>query len=226
MAEANSPGSVKTPPRVPIPMGLVFAGAVLVVALLVALGLWQRNRSAAAKLEVFGEVPEFSFVNERGETVTKSRYLGTIWVADFIFTRCGGQCPRMTASMRELQRWLAQQKLEDVQLFSLSVDPEHDTTATLQEYALRYDYEPWRWSFCTGDKAVIYKFIREGFKLGVDDQPEGGAPSPNEPIIHSSKFVLIDRQGRIRGYFDGLDPEEMQALRAAILALRRERNTP
>jgi cytochrome oxidase Cu insertion factor (SCO1/SenC/PrrC family) len=195
-----------------------------VLALLLAAAIRQRTRPTQAALEVFGEVPEFSFLNERGEPVTKSTFGGTLWVADFIFTRCGGQCPRMTAAMRELQRWLNKQKIDDVLLFSLSVDPEHDTTATLQDYALRYDYDPWRWSFCTGDKATIYKFIRGGFKLGVEDQPAPGAAPDNEPIIHSSKFVLIDRRGRIRGYYDGLDSNEIKKLQEAILALRKEKS--
>ncbi len=221
MAEEKDPSQL-TPPRVPLSGPLTLALAALVLAALIAYGIWQRVRPQGAELDIYGEVPAFTFTNERGEPVSNSTFGGTIWVADFIFTRCGGQCPRMTVAMRDLQRWLTQQKIDDVLLFSLSVDPEHDTTTTLQEYALRYDYDPWRWSFCTGDKATIYRFIREGFKLGLDDQPAPGTAPENEPIIHSSKFVLIDRKGRIRGYFDGLDEQEMQVLRQAIVKLRKE----
>lgn len=215
-----------TPPRIPLPWGWVFAVAMAAIAIVLSLAIWQRVKSTSAPLEVFGEVPEFTFTNERGDPVSKASFGGTIWVADFIFTRCGGQCPRMTSAMRDLQQWLKKQKYDDVLLFSLSVDPEHDTTATLLEYALRYDYDPWRWTFCTGEKRIIYQFIRKGFKLGVEDQPAPGSAPENEPIIHSSKFVLIDRQGRIRGYFDGLDPEELKKLQQAIVALRKERGAP
>lgn len=216
----------KIPPRLPVPGAIVLGAAACVLAFLVALGIWQRNRPPAVTLDVYGEVPEFAFVNERGEPVTKRTYLGTIWVVDFIFTRCGGQCPRMTRSMAELQAWLNAQKIDDVLMFSLSVDPQHDTTATLQDYALRYNYDPWRWSFGTGDTAAIYRFVRDGFKLGLEEAPPPGTAPENEPIIHSSKFVLVDRRGRIRGYFDGLDPEEMAQLRRAIVALRKEPPQP
>ncbi|AXA37303.1 MAG: SCO family protein [Candidatus Sumerlaea chitinivorans] len=221
---SNETNSAVTPPRLPIANWLTWVAVAVALLGLGGLAVYQRVVRPAPQLEIYGEVPPFQFLNERGEPMTRDNFLGTLWVADFIFTRCGGQCPRMTASMVELQKWLNQERIEDVRLFSLSVDPEYDTTTTLQEYALRFNYDPWRWSFLTGDKPTIYRFIREGFKLGLEDAPPPGTAPENEPIIHSSRFVLVDRKGQIRGYFDGLDPEEMKKLREAIRILRREKN--
>lgn len=152
-------------------------------------------------LPVLSEVPAFSLTERSGAAVSDADLSGGVWVADFIFTRCTGPCPRMSRHMAELQGALGER---DVRLVSFSVDPERDTPQALAEYARRYGADPERWLFLTGEKEDLYRMIQKGFLLAVDD----GAVTPDgEPgpgiITHSVKFVLIDRENRIRGYYSG-----------------------
>ena len=103
----------------------------------------------------------------------------------------------------------------DVQLVSFSVDPQHDTPAILLDYAARLNAQPERWHFLTGDKGTIYRLSRDGFKLAT---AEGGAAGP----IHSTRIVLVDRSGVIRGYYDATDADAVTRLLADIAHLRRE----
>lgn len=196
---------------------------VLVAALLTVAGatLLQRLQSAPP-LPVYSQVPDFRLTNRDGRTVTRADLAGAPWIADFVFTRCPASCPLMTARLarfeRELPRGLG------VRLVSISVDPEHDTPQVLQAYAARHG-APARWLFLTGPRDAIFRLSREGFKLGVGDPPPPApdAPAgagPVEPILHSNRFVLVDGQARIRGYYDAFDEEAMAKLRRDLEALR------
>jgi protein SCO1/2 len=156
---------------------------------------------------VLGSVPEFTLVNRDGRTIRREDLAGAPWIADFIFTRCPASCPMMTSRMARLERDLPRDL--DVRLVSISVDPEHDTPEILQRYAASYKAPP-HWLFLTGDGEEIYRLSREGFKLGVDQAPEGIETA--EPILHSTRFVLVDGEGRIRGYYDAFDEESMKKL--------------
>ena len=160
--------------------------------------------SRKADLPVMNTVPEFTFIERSTREVKSQELAGKIWVADFVFTRCGGFCPAMTEKMRKLQDLLPAQ----IQLVSFSVDPDTDTPAVLAEYAKRYDADPDRWLFLTGNKASLYKLSKDGFKLAVDDT--GGTEI--EPITHSTRFALVDRQGRIRGYYSMDEESELAHL--------------
>jgi protein SCO1/2 len=133
--------------------------------------------------------------------VKSQELAGQVWVADFVYTSCGGICPIMTEKMRKLQDKLP----AEIRLVSFSVDPDTDTPATLTAYAKRYGADPDRWFFLTGNKASLVTLSKEGFKLALDDT--GGTQA--EPITHSSRFVLVDRQGRIRGYYSMDEESEM-----------------
>jgi protein SCO1/2 len=152
-------------------------------------------------LPVITSVPDFSLVDRSGETVSRATLEGSVWVADFIFTSCGGACPTMTGQMSALQETLP----EDVRLVSFTVDPATDTPMVLASYADRYEAKEGRWFFLTGAKEDIYTLAREGFLLTVDDT----LGTEVEPIAHSTRFALIDREGQIRAYYDGTDPEEV-----------------
>jgi protein SCO1 len=160
---------------------------------------------------VFDPVPAFSLTNRDGRGVRLQDLKGKPWIADFVFTRCPASCPLMTARMARLEKELPGD-LDDVKLVSFSVDPEHDTPEVLQRYAQSYK-APARWLFLTGGKEEMYRLSRQGFKLGIEIPPPApsGAPAP-EPILHSTRFVLVDGQGRIRGYYDGFDEESMKKL--------------
>jgi protein SCO1/2 len=168
---------------------------------------------------VFDPVPAFSLTNRDGRTVRLQDLKGKPWIADFIFTRCPASCPLMTARMAKLDRELPDGL--DVRLVSFSVDPEHDTPQALQRYAQSYK-APDRWLFLTGGKDEMYRLSRQGFKLGIDIPPPAtpGAPAP-EPILHSTRFVLVDGQGRIRGYYDGFDEESVKKLKQDVETLAR-----
>ena len=161
-------------------------------------------------LPVYGHVPEFQLTSQTGESFNRAALDGKIWVADFIYTHCPGPCPRMSAQMRRVQT--AVTELPDVRLVSFSVDPERDTPAVLAEYATRYHAQPGRWFFLTGDQKALDALDRRAFMLGnVDGKLE-----------HSTRFVLVDRQGRIRGYY-GTDQDDPTArLIADIRRLEKE----
>lgn len=179
--------------------------------LLVALGIVvlifvQNRQERKPQLPIYGAVPEFSLVAEDGRAVTRSDWFGKVAVVDFIFTYCAGTCPIMSTQMSKLQSVFAGS--DAVRFVSITVDPERDTPEVLQEYAKQYDAKLHQWMFLTGEKSVIYQLSRNGFRLGVAEE-EG---SEEEPIIHSLKFVLLDRQSRIRGYYDGTEDESVQQL--------------
>ena len=170
--------------------------------------------SKQAELPVFNTVPDFTLIERSLREVSRQDLAGEVWIADFIFTHCAGTCPLMTAKMRKLQDTLP----AEIQLVSFSVDPVQDTPEVLKEYAQRYGADPKRWLFLTGNKDAIYKLSIEGFKLGLDD-----SGSAAEPITHSTRFALVDRQGRIRGYYGMNDETALVRLAKDVKALLRGR---
>jgi protein SCO1/2 len=168
-----------------------------------------RNRPLAS----YGTVPRFELVNEKGEPFGSAQLAGKIWIADFVFTTCPGPCPIISTRMGELQKPLEK---SDIRLVSFSVDPEKDTPEVLRHYAEKLKAQPDRWDFLTGERPVIYSLIRDGFKLAVDRDAEAGIP------VHSTRVVLIDRQGMIRGYYDVLEPDAVTKLLADANHLLRE----
>jgi protein SCO1/2 len=169
----------------------------------------QSTAAETGSLPRLGRLVEFELTERSGQPITKRDLRGCIWVADFIFTSCAGPCPRMTAAMARLQAALVD--LPDVRLVSFSVDPERDTPRVLRQYADRYRADPQRWLFLTGDFAVIRKVAVEGFKLG----------SVDDPILHSTRFAVVDGEGVIRGYYDSEEADVIDRLAADIRTLGR-----
>lgn len=149
-------------------------------------------------------VPGTTLVDETGKQVSLDAMKGSVTVYDFIFTSCTGTCPIMTNNMRELTAKVEQDA--PVRFVSISVDPARDTPQVLAEYAKRVRNDD-RWTFLTGDRAAIVDLSVKGFKLTAGDPMPGG-----EPLLHSSKFAVADKQGVIRGYYDATDgnvPEQV-----------------
>jgi protein SCO1/2 len=192
-----------------VPVRRIVLWAVLVAVLLgvaVAAGWSRFNRTPPAP--VLGQVPPFALTNRDGRPVTLASLAGAPWIADFIFTRCAASCPMMTARMARLGKELpAGQRVRRV---SFTVDPVHDTPQILARYAASFQ-APADWLFLTGPEPDLHRLSREGFKLAIDI-PKGDAGSTLEPILHSTRFVLVDGEGRIRGYYDGQDEEAMGRL--------------
>jgi protein SCO1/2/putative membrane protein len=166
--------------------------------------------------EDYGPIGDFSLTERSGRVVERQDLSGKVWVAAFIFTRCAGPCAQVSSSMASLQRGLAADK--DVRFVSFTVDPEFDTPGVLRAYAQRFAADPERWLFLTGKRDEIYPLIRNRFRLGVE-RNEGPDAQSGYEVTHSTKLVLVDSHGHIRGYFDGTDPEELSQLRQRILLL-------
>ena len=165
-------------------------------------------------LSEFGTVPDFTLVERNGRTVVRSDFDGKVWIADFIFTNCGGACPLMTEQMSKLQYVLP----EDVLLVSFTVDPTRDTPMVLASYADRHEADPDRWYFLTGTREELYTLARGGFHLAVDDT----IGTEIEPIMHSTRLVLIDQAGNIRNYYDGTNEGEIARIDDDVQALLSE----
>jgi protein SCO1/2 len=152
-------------------------------------------------LPVLGSVPAFHLVAQSGEPFDSASLAGHIWIADFIYTTCPGPCPMMSSRMNRLQT------LTDVKLVSFTVDPEDDTPPVLTEYGKHFKADPARWTFLTGDRAVLNDLGLHAFHLN----------SVDGSLVHSTRFTLVDRQARIRGYYsseeDGFLPKLLHDLR-------------
>ncbi len=164
----------------------------------------------ATSLEVLGDVPQFELVSQDGQPFHSQALAGKIWVADFIYTTCPGPCPRMTSQMREVQD--AVSKLPDVRLVSFTVDPAQDTPPVLAAYAKLHGASPAMWYFLTGPVPVLQTLDRDSFKLGNIDAS----------MQHSTRFALVDQQGRIRGYYDTSESSAIPKVISDIHALARE----
>jgi cytochrome oxidase Cu insertion factor (SCO1/SenC/PrrC family) len=205
------------PRRTAARTGLVL-GALLAVA--AGASLWfsasVRDRGAAG-LPVIATVPDFTLTEASGRAVSRDDLSGGPWVADLVFTSCGGICPLMSAEMARLVSQTS--SLEGVHFVSISVDPERDTPEALTRYAERYEADRSRWLFLTGDEKEIRRLAQEGLKLPVAD----GDPSRGEDeILHSQRFVLVDAQARVRGTYDVRDQEAMFQLRGDLRRLAEE----
>jgi protein SCO1/2 len=162
------------------------------------------EQATPVELGRFWAIPDFALTDRSGKAVTLNDLRGKIWVADFVYTTCPGPCPMLSSRMAEIQKEVA--FAPDVRLVSISTDPASDTPAVLETYAQRFHATD-RWLFLTGDKAQIYALANQGFKLSVTEDRN----SP-EPITHSTKLVLIDRQGIVRGFYDGMDAKTGERL--------------
>jgi protein SCO1/2 len=179
---------------------LGWGGAFLVFVLAVVMGysIWRGSeRRDVSQLPVIRAVPDFTLTDQDGKTVTKEDLRGKIWIADFIFTRCQGPCPLMTARMLEMQRALV--KAPEIKLVSVTVDPAYDTPEVLKAYAAANKADPQRWKFLTGDKAVIEKLVTEGFMQHLAE--ENGEP------VHGTMFLVVDGNGMVRSARMLEDPE-------------------
>jgi protein SCO1/2 len=174
----------------------------------------QVNALSTRPLPSYGTVASFNLVNQDSQAFGSRQLSGKIWIADFIFTNCAGPCPIISTRMSELQKPLEK---SDVHLVSFSVDPERDTPDVLRVYADKLRKEPLRWDFLTGPVDAITSLSRNDFKLGLSE----GEPPESGPI-HSTRFVLVDRRGTIRGYYDALAPDGVTKLLADTSHLLRE----
>jgi len=190
---------------------LAALGATTLVVLNVARQPAARAQPASpARLQVSRDLPAFELTERNGEMISGASLVGKVWIASFIFTRCTGPCPMLTSRTYMLQDELKNHpKWDDMRLVTITVDPDHDTPAVLAERAGLAAADQTHWLWLTGERAAVWSLIKDGFALPVEEN----RLDSNMPIIHSQKFVLVDRAGQIRGYYDGLD----DAARAALI---------
>jgi protein SCO1/2 len=181
----------------------VWGGIIFVVLAIVTAYVREQQRAPANKLPVIAQVADFTLTNQLDRPVRLADLRGQVWVADIIFSRCPGPCATMTKRMSELQTALPLNV--PVKLISLTTDPEHDTPRALTTYAQRFGADSNRWHFLTGPKADLVKLAVNSLKLTVLDQEAAKRTSPNDLFIHSTIFVVVDKQGRLRAVFESLD---------------------
>jgi protein SCO1/2 len=202
-----------------------FAVLVLSVSSGIAVWNWQANlqRQGGREerplegLKEFGAIPQFSLIEKDGRRITLSELKGKVWIVNFIYTNCPDTCPIQSAQMREIQEDFKKEK--DLRLVSITVDPTRDTPEVLSEYARRFRADPTRWLFLTGEKETIYKFAQDGFRLGAVEIPHEQRPESGATHSHSPRFVLVDREAQIRGYYVSTDAEAMKRLRRDLKLL-------
>jgi cytochrome oxidase Cu insertion factor (SCO1/SenC/PrrC family) len=175
--------------------------------------------SAPDDHDVDWPVGDFRLTERSGRTVTRDDLRGRVWVASFIFTRCTSICPRVTATVAQLQEDLGPQ--DDVRFVSFSVEPQHDTPAVLERYAKSYHADAERWLFLTGPQETIYALIEKSFH-DVARQNRGTERTPGNEVMHSGRLFVVDRHGRIRWYCDSADGDRVPRLRHKVLQLVRE----
>ena len=160
-------------------------------------------------LSHYSYVPDFSLVNRDGTRVSLADLKGRVWLAAFIYTTCPSSCPMLSSRLADWQKAIL--ACGDVRLVSFSVDPEHDTPAVLQSYARRFGATD-RWFFLTGNKTAVAKIAKEGFLAAFEANP---ADAKGE-IVHSTRIALVDRNGVVRRFYDGVGTDERTRMLADL----------
>lgn len=155
---------------------------------------------------VFHKVPAVELINQYGDTISTLIANGKISVVQLFFTSCEGICPVISGNMTAVQKAFAGN--DNVKIFSLSVDPARDSVSALQAYSKRFKCDSLQWNLLTGDKKVIYDYVRYQLRLPAVEEGDGG----EEDFIHSDYITLIDREGIIRGYYTGTDTAQVRLL--------------
>jgi len=168
---------------------------------------------------VLGEVPAFTLANQFGGTTSLTNLLGKVWVADVIFTTCPMSCERMTQRMHALENEISDRA--PVRFISITANPQFDSPAVLKKYAERHGVDQNRWQFLTGLKSNVYELSVHGLKFAVLENTN--RIIPEDLFIHSTSFALVDKHGKIRGYFEGTEEEERKQLLLAVKKLVREK---
>lgn len=186
------------PPRT-IWVGFLLFFALFALAFLLWLVAAARN-FGEAQLPVIGPVENFALTNQDGKATSLAAFSNRVWVADIIFTRCAGPCPRMTGQMRSLQTLLPADS--GARLVTLTTDPDYDSPAVLENYAQRFGADFNRWTFLTGTKAEIAALASDSLKLSAVPIKAEERRNDADLFIHTTIFVLVDKHARLRGSFE------------------------
>ncbi|MEK9949023.1 MAG: SCO family protein [Verrucomicrobiales bacterium] len=207
----------------------LFRSGLVLVLLFVGYGLFLINRSGSggsgapstAPLPVLRTISSMDLVDQEGEPVNLQTFRGQPWFANIIFTRCPGPCARMTQKMRQLQEALPAEASE-VQLVSLTTDPDFDTPEVLSQYARKFQADTQSWKFLTGTKEEIVRVSTQEWLLVMLEKGEAERESPNDIFLHSTLTVLMDGLGRIRGTYEILEEGQLEEALADLQRLLQE----
>ena len=182
------------------------------------LSLAESKRLHQHPLTVIGTVADFSLTNQDSRVTTLADLSNHVWVADIIFTRCAGPCPRMTAQMKSLQDSLP--PTSDAKLVTLTTDPDNDVPSVMKRYGERFNADFNRWMFLTGTKREIAGLAADSLKLSAAPVKAADRKNDADLFIHTTIFVVVDRHGKLRGHFetmgDGID--WTNSVRPSVLA--------
>lgn len=195
------------------PNTLIWIAGAMALLGLMSFGAFLMYQPPGPPPPVMGSVPAFELMDEEGEVFSSESLKGKVWVADFFFSKCPGPCPKMSAHMKQLNQ--IYQDNPSVAQVSITVDPKNDTPEIMKRYGKRLKASFASWHFLTGEAEMLHQIAVEGFKIG----------DPDSLINHSTKFVLVDQLGRIRGYFEGTNPVEIESLNKVIRQVLKEKST-
>jgi len=182
------------------------------------------SHPALIPTEGFGSVGKFTLINQDGKKFGSADLKNHPWIGNFIFTRCAGPCPIMSAKMSRLAE--DYKKHSELKFISFSVDPDYDSPEKLTTYAKTYGADHNRWHFLTGKRDSIYSLIRNQFHLAVKESEFIEGPEDPNQILHSLHFVLVDAQGGIQGYYNSNDAEALADLNVKVKNLLNNESTP
>ena len=161
------------------------------------------------------KIADFKLKNQNGETITQKNYENKIYIADFFFTRCTNICIAMAYNMNELQEYYKND--DDIMFLSHSVTPVMDSVPVLRKYADEKGVIDGKWNVTTGPKKHIYELARKSY-MAVIEEGDGG----EDYFIHTEQFILVDKERRIRGFYDGTDKKDMEKLKEDMILLKEE----
>jgi len=165
-------------------------------------------------------IGDFAFLNQLGDTITKQDIQGKIVVVDYFFTTCGGICPKMSTQLQRVQKEFRDDS--SFRILSHTVNPSVDTVETLYRYANRFEADSSMWWFLTGSKKELYTMARKSYLIVPDEADPNFEHGGESDFLHTENFALIDPDGRIRGFYDGTNPEEINELFRDVYDLKKE----
>ncbi len=202
---------------------LVWSALVLTMLGVATAFIWSRYSTPAPAPElriITQRLPSFLLTNQFNQPVTPASFEGSVVVADVVFTRCPGPCPKMTRHMAELQQALAPSL--PVKFLTMTTDPDHDSPEVLKRYGEKYSANPDRWTFATGSKDQIALLARQGLKLVAEETKPEERVAPDDLFVHSTVFVILDKKGRLRGSFESTELDFQSRVKAAVKSLAKE----
>ena len=187
-------------------------------------GCGEKTPQGSVLMGTFRDVGGFDLTDQQARPVTRETLDGKVWVANFIFTSCNAECLVLSSRFAELQRLFSGE--EGLSFVSFSVDPQTDTPDRLNQFAARWQADPARWHFLTGDVAGLDQLIKERFLLPITRDPMEAGKLLSQKLIHTNRFAIVDRSGTVRAYVDGLQPESVSVASQIILELLKESPSP